>query len=97
MDNVADKLNKIKLIDFGLLYYNSLQGNPSEVVFLGFDGKVLGIIVDKVMMVRKIDKISTYNNEKNMLEYISGSFELSDFEECYVIDIKKLFEVAYEK
>ncbi|MCA1927941.1 MAG: chemotaxis protein CheW [Calditerrivibrio sp.] len=97
MDNVVDKVNKIKLVDFGFLYYKSAKGKPSEVVFLSFDGNVLGIIVDKIVIVKKIDKISAYNNEKNMLEYISGSFKLSGFEDCYLIDIKKLFEVAYEK
>ncbi|MEF3254411.1 MAG: chemotaxis protein CheW [Deferribacterales bacterium] len=90
--NVVNELTTIKIVDI----LNSRLGGE-EVIFLGFEGMVLGIRVDKIITVKQINEIFAYNNEKNMLEYIKGYCHLENNTKCYILDVKKIFEVAYEK
>jgi len=96
-EKVKDQLDDIKVIDFRTLYNQQNSRAGEDIIFIGKDGRVLGLIVDKILKLIKNDEISTYKNENFMLEYIKGVVKISNYEDSYLIDAKKILEVAYEK
>jgi len=96
-EKVKNEIDGIKLIDFRKLYSQFEKPAGEEIIFIGKNDEVLGILVDKILKVIKTSEISPYKNEKFMLEYIKGVMKISDFENCYLLDAKKILEVAYEK
>ncbi len=96
-EKVKDELGDIKVLDFKKFYSDLNKPAGKEVIFLGKDGNVVGLLVDKVLRVMKTSEISPYKNENFMLEYIKGVLKISNFESCYLVDAKKILEVAYEK
>lgn len=96
-EKVKDELGDIKVIDLKKIYSSIDKPSGKEVIFIGVEGNIVGVLVDKILSVIKAVEISPYKNENFMVEYTKGEIKISNFEVCYLLDAKKILEVAYEK
>lgn len=89
LKDVKDELNEIEHINFKQLLNSGKE--PEEIIFIGKNRKILGLIVEDILEVADIENISPFNNSDFASDFIKGVIKVNNVI-YYEIDCKKLVE-----
>ncbi|UOD33848.1 hypothetical protein DSN97_06625 [Deferribacteraceae bacterium V6Fe1] len=92
--DVEDDLKEIKNLDFKKLL--NVGNSSEEVIFIGRDDKIMGLLVEKVIEVSEIGEVFPFEKEIFVIEFIKGMVKYNDVI-YYLIDFDKIIEVDYEE
>jgi chemotaxis signal transduction protein len=92
--DVKDDLKEIKNLDFKKLL--NVGNSSEEVIFIGRDDKIMGLLVEKVIEVSEIGEVFPFEKEIFVIEFIKGMVKYNDVI-YYLIDFDKIIEVDYEE
>jgi len=92
--DVQDDLKEIKNLDFRKLI--NVGNSSEEVIFIGRDDNIMGLLVEKVIEVSEIGEVFPFEKENFVIEFIKGMVKQNDMI-YYLIDFDKITEVDYEE